>query len=222
MIRRRFLALGVLFLLTAILVGAGLWWFGPSRSAPDHSGSYRVVMRGGRSGSGDFGISSGNLFLVSGRPVVLFDTVTKPGAQEELTYVLVFRPLPSGLRFGPLGLPFDDVSFGSTGEGRKHRSRDAFTITGKRIEASYEVDLNETYSAVTREALTAGGERKELAAGRVFLVDLDRESPAYKQKSLNQSPPVTPLGGPADVERLAEAILKDLENQDEETKAFFK
>jgi hypothetical protein len=30
------------------------------------------------------------------------------------------------------------------------------------------------------------------------------------------------LGGPADVERLAEAILKDLENQDEETKAFFK
>jgi hypothetical protein len=82
--------------------------------------------------------------------------------------------------------------------------------------------LNETYSAVTREAFTAGGERKELGAGRVFLVDLDGESPAYKQKSLNRSPPVTPLGGPADAERLAEAILKDLENQDEETRAFLR
>jgi hypothetical protein len=179
-------------------------------------------MRGGRSSIGDFGISSGNLFLVSGKPAVLFGTVTKPGAQEQLTCVLVFRRFPPGLSLGPLGLPFDDVSFGSTGEGRKYRSRHALTLNGKRIDVSYEVELNETYSAVTREALTAGGERKELAAGRVFLVNLDGESPAYKQKSLNQSPSVTPLGGPADVERLAEAILKDLETQDEETKAFLR
>jgi hypothetical protein len=61
-----------------------------------------------------------------------------------------------------------------------------------------------------------------LAAGRVFLVDLDGESPAYKQKSLNRPPPVNPLGGPDDVERLTEAILTGLENQDEETKAFLR
>jgi hypothetical protein len=58
------------------------------------------------------------------------------------------------------------------------------------------------------------------AAGRVFLVDFDGETPVYRQKSLSQSPPVTPLQSSADVERLAEAVLKILENQEEETKAF--
>ena len=217
--RRRFLVLGVFFLLIALLAGAGVWWFVLSRPAPV---PYRLVMSGGRSSAGDFTISSGNLFLVSGRPAVLFGTVKKPGAQEELTCVLVFRRVPPGLSLGPLGLPFEDFSFGSTGEGTKYRSRHALTINGKGIDVSYEVELNETYSAVTREALTAGGERKELAAGRVFLVDLDGESPAYKQKSLNRPPPVNPLGGPDDVERLTEAILTDLENQDEETKAFLR
>src|SRR5262249_17980072 len=98
---RRFLGLGVLFLLAAILVGASVWWFVHPRPAP-----YHIVMRGGRSSIGAFGISSGNVFLVSGKPAVLFGTVTKPGAKEELTYVLVFRRNPPGLGFGPLGLPF--------------------------------------------------------------------------------------------------------------------
>jgi hypothetical protein len=213
--RRRFLGLGVFFLLTAMLVGAGVWWFVHPRPVP-----YRLVMEGGRSSTGQIGISSGNVFLVSGKPAVCFGTVTKPGAKEELTYVLVFRRIPPGLSFGPEGPPIGDVSVGSSGEPRKHGSRVAFTINGKRIEASYEVELNETSSAVTREALTAGGQRKELAAGRVFLIDLDGASPAYKQKSLNQSPSVTPLQSPADVERLAEAILKALESQDEEARAF--
>jgi hypothetical protein len=82
--------------------------------------------------------------------------------------------------------------------------------------------LNETGSAVTRESLTAGGEGKDLAAGRVFLVDLAGQSPAYKQKTLKSSPTVSPLKSPEDVERLAEAILKALESQDEEAKAFLR
>lgn len=193
--RRRFFILGVFFLLTALLVGAGLW-FVRSRTAPV---PYRLVMCGGRNSMGDFSISSGNVFLVSGKPAVLFGTVKKPGAQEELTCVLVFRRLPTGLSPGPSGLPFHDVSLGSTGEQQgsrlTYRSRHTFTINGKRIDVTYEVELNETKSAVTREVLTAGGERKELAAGRVLLVNLDGESPAYKQERLVKPPTVAPLEG---------------------------
>ena len=219
---RRFLVvLGALFLLIALLAGAGVWWFVQDRLTP-----YRLVMQGGRTGAGDFSITSGNVYAVSGRPAVVFATIKKRGVQEELTYVLVFRRLPSGLSLGSTGLPIDNSSFGSSGgtggpgEGSKYRSHAAFSINGKQIEASYEVELNETDSAATRERITAGGEGKDLAAGRVFLVDLAGQSPTYKQKTLNSSPTVSPLQSPEDVERVAEAIVKALESQDEEAKAF--
>ena len=121
--------------------------------------------------------------MVSGKPAVLFGKLKKPGAQEELTYVLVFRVASPGVH----GLPIDGLTSSTSGEGRKQVSRDAFTINGKRVEVKYEIELNETHTAVTRESLTVGGENKELAAGRVFLVDLDGKLPAYKQKSLNLS-----------------------------------
>jgi hypothetical protein len=215
--RRSLVVLGVLFLLTALLAGAGVWWFVQVRSVP-----FRLVMQGGRSSSGDFSMSSGNVFVVSGKPAVVFATVKKPGAQEELTYVLVLRRLPLGLSLGSSGLPIDSSSFGSSGEGRKYRSHAAFSINGKQIEASYEVELNETASAVTRESLTVDGEGKDFTAGRVFLVDLAGQSPAFRQKTLNSSLMASPLQSPEDVERLAEAILKALESQDEEAKAFLR
>jgi hypothetical protein len=214
---KRLLVSGVLFVLTALLAGAGVWWFVQARSVP-----YWNVMQGGRYSNGDFSITSGNVFVVSGKPAVVFATVKKPGAQEELTFVLVFRRLPPELSLGSRSLRIDSSSFGSTGEGRKYRSHADFPINGKQIEASYEVELNETQSAVTRESLTAGGEGKDFAAGRVFLVDLAGQSPAYKQKTLNSSPTVIPLQSSKDVGRLAEAILKALEIQDEETKAFLR
>jgi hypothetical protein len=210
--RRLFLVLGLLILLAALGVGAGVLWFASNRT-----GSYRIVMRGGRSFLGTIGVSGGNLFLVSGKPAVLFGTVTKPGAEEELTYVLIFRHALSTADLAGLGPP---MHLGTSGEGRKRESRDAITINGKRIEARYEVDWNEDYTGVPREALTVGGQSKALTAGKVFLVDLAGQAPVYVQKNLKLIPSVTPLDSPADVERLAEAILRSLENQDAETKAF--
>jgi hypothetical protein len=207
--------LGVLILLTALLAGTGAWWFNQVRSTP-----YRSVMQGGRNSTGDFGITAGNVFVVAGKPAVVFATVKKPGAQEELTYALVFRRLPTGPSLGAKGPAIDSSSFGSSGDGRKYRSHAAFSINGKQIEASYEVELNEARSDVAHESLTAGGKGRDLAAGRVFFVDVAGQSPAYKQKTLNASPTVSPLQSPEDVERLAEAILKALESQDEEAKAF--
>jgi hypothetical protein len=213
---RYLVGLGVFLLLSALLTGAGVWWFVQVRSLP-----YRLLMHGGRSSNGDFSVTGGNVFVVSGKPAVVFGTVKKPGAQEELTYVLVFRRLP-GLSLGSRGLPVDSSSFGSSGDGRKYRSHATFSINGKQIEASYEAEFNEAQPAAPLESLTVGGERKDLAAGRVFLVDLAGRSPTYKQKTLSSPPMVSPLQSPEDVERLANAILKVLETQDEEAKAFLR
>jgi hypothetical protein len=218
--RRRFLLLGLFALLAVLSVGAGVLWFARNRTggpARDDADSYRMILRGGRSFFGKVGMSGGNLFLVSGKPAILFATVTKPGAQEELSYVLVFRHALSAADLARL-----DLHLGTSGEGKKQESHDAITISGKRIEARYEVDWNKTYTEVTREALTVGGKSKELSAGKVFLVDLAGPEPVYKQKNLKLMSSVTPLESPADVERLAEAILRILENQDAETKAFIR
>jgi hypothetical protein len=212
--RRRALISGRLVLLAALFVGAGVLWFARNRT-----GSYRIIMRGGSSFFGDVGISDGNLFLVSGKPAILFGTVTKPGAHEEFSYVLVFRHALSAAELAGLGPPID---LGTSGEGRRQQSRDAITIHGKRIEARYEVDWNETYTAVIRETLAVGGQSKDSNAGKVFLVDLAGQAPVYIQKNLKLMPSVAPLESPADVERLAEAILRSLENQDAETKDFIR
>jgi hypothetical protein len=176
-------------------------------------------MRGGRSFFRDVGVSGGNLFLVSGKPGVLFATVTKSGAAEELAYVLVFRHALSAADLLGMSPP---MHLGTTGEGRKKESRDMITIDGKRIEARYEVEWNEKFTDVTREALAVGGQSKELNAGKLFLVDLAGQAPVYIQKDFKLMPSVTPLESTADVERVAEAILRSLESQDAETKAFIK
>jgi hypothetical protein len=206
--------LGLFVLLAALAIGAGVLWF-----APRGTGSYRIIMRGARSFRGDVGVSGGNLFLVSGKAAILFGTVTKPGAPEELSYVLVFRHALSAADLAGFGPPF---SLGTSGEGRKQESRDAITISGKRIEARYEVDWNEAYTEVTREALAVGGQSKESIAGKIFLVDLAGPAPVYIQKNLKPMPSVTPLESPADVERVAEATLRILESQDRETKDFIR
>jgi hypothetical protein len=136
-----------------------------------------------------------------------------------LTPELVFRHERSARDFAGFGPPID---FGSSGEGWKHESRDAITISGKRIEAHYEVELNGTGATVAREALAVGGQSKDLSAGMVFLVDLAGQAPAYTQKTFERIPPVTPLGSPADMERFAEALLRILENQDATTNAFLR
>ena len=195
-------------------MGAGVLWF-----ARNPTGSYRIIMRGGRSFFGNVGVSGGNLFLVSGKPAVLFGTVTKPGAQEEFCYVLVFRHSLSAADLTGLGPPLD---LGTSGEGKKQESRGVVTIHGKRIEARYEVERNKTFTEVTREALSVGGQSKELNAGKVFLVDLAGQAPVYLQKNLKPMPSVTPLASSADVERLAEALLRSLENQDAGTRAFLR
>jgi hypothetical protein len=212
--RRRFLILGLLVLLGALCVGAGVLWRDWNRTS-----SYRIVMRGGRSFFGKVGVSGGNLYLVSGKPGIVFDTVTKPGSEEELNYVLVFRHALSPAELVALGPP---MNLGTSGEGRKQQSHDSITINGKRIESRYEVEWNEKYTEVAREALAVGGQSKELRAGRVFLVDLAGPAPIYKQKNLKSMPSGTRLDSPEDVDRLAEAILKSLENEDAETKAFIR
>lgn len=210
---RHLLIVGLLVLFTALVVGAGVWWFARNRSVP-----FRLIMTGGRSSTGNVSMTGASLFLVSGKPAVLFSTVKKPGCEEEFTFVLVFRPVRSDPNlFGP----GQSSSSGCTSEGRKWRSHCAFTMVGRRIETVYEAEFNETNTAVAREALTVGGEKKDLTAGHVFLVDLAAEAPTYTQKSVNLPAPIG-LQSTEDVERLANAILRTLDSKDPETTAFLR
>ena len=174
--RRRILVLCLLLALVALAASTGTWWYFRARSQ-----SFRVVMGGGRSSSGKLSICGGNLYAVAGKPAVLFGTVTKPGRQEEFTYVVVFR---YGLAATSLPAAMPSINFLSTSEGRKWESRDAISFGGKRIEADYTMEMNETETAVARETLTVGGEGRTPAAGRLFLVNLSADPPTYTQKDL--------------------------------------
>jgi hypothetical protein len=174
--------------------------------------------------TGSLTLSNPNLFLVSEKPAVLFGTVTKPGAPEEFAYVIVFRHGLAASTSNPLGLldQVQSMNLSTLGRWSKGVSGGDLTLGGKRIEVVYEVELNETSTAVTREVLTVGGKSKDLAAGHVFLADLAGDSPTYRQKNINLTVAISPLQSTADVERLAEAILSTLENQDSEIKAFLR
>jgi hypothetical protein len=213
--RRRFLVIGTLLAITVLIGGVGgVWWYYRTRLMP-----FRFVMRGGKSTSGNFSVNGGNIYLVNGRPGVIFSTVTKPDSQEATPFVLVFRHDLSGpdlLR----EMPFPNFSApgrGVFGGEWKQTIRNALTIRGKRIEAVYELELNG--AKVVRESITVGGESRELAAGRVFLVNLDGELPVYSQKNIDTSALLGAMQSPEDVERFAEAVVRLLKEQDSESRA---
>jgi hypothetical protein len=219
--RRRFLVIGLLLAITALIAGVGGgWWYYRTRLM-----TFRIVMLGGKNRDGHFSVTNPNLYLVNDRPGVIFATVTKPDSQEEVPFVLVSRKLSHDF-LSDLGVlnQMPNFSFGAPrqSDGRKTNQtiRDALTIRGKQIEAVYELEFNG--AQVVRESLTVGGERRELAAGRVFLVNLAGESPVYTQKNIDTSALIRPMESPEDVERFAEAIVRILKEQDSESEAFLR
>ena len=75
---------------------------------------------------------------------------------------------------------------------------------------------------MANESLTVGGKRVDMTAGRVFLIDLTADAPAYRQKKAELPAIPAKLDTPADVERLADIIRASLESQDPEIKAFLR
>jgi hypothetical protein len=202
--------LGLLFVGLAVVLGTGWWWL----SRP-HTPPFKIVLKGSSGYSGNLGVSGGNLFVVAPKPGTFFGTVRKPDGQEQFTYLILFR----------YGLPKSDgtnrgLQFSCTSDGNNAETKNAIELDGKRIEAVYRIELNETRTAVENESLTIGGESVDITSGQVFLIDLSDESPVYRQKKLELPAISSKLESPQDVERLAETIRKSLESQDPEIKAF--
>jgi hypothetical protein len=202
-----FLSIGLL-----VLAGVGVGWWAIGRL---HAAPVKLVLRGS---SGRLKVSGGNLVVVTPRPGVFFGTVKKPDAAEQFTYVILFRygrPKSNGAAARGHG-----VQFHCTSDARSAATTDAIDLDGRRIEAAYRVELDEAGTSVAAETLTVGGRRVDPAAGRVFLIDLAAEVPAYRQTTADLPPIPANLQTPADVERLADAIRQSLERQGAAFKAF--
>lgn len=191
----------------ARLTGAELGWIRPEVRA-------RLVSEGVH-------ISSRTLVIVPPKPGVLFGTVGKPGNREQFTYVILFR-YGRRLRGYGGGIISRDRKLLCTFDGTVAETNDQFEVNGKPIEASYRLELNETRTAVANESLTIGGERADIAAGRVFLLDLTVESPVYQQMKVELPAIPAKLETSEDAERAAEAIRKSLESQNPKIKAFLR
>jgi hypothetical protein len=212
MTRRRKLLFGFLAAVLVLVAGAGWWGY-----ARDPSPPFRIVARGASSSSDNLRVSSGNLVVVAPRPGVLFGTVTRPGHQEQFTYLILFRYGRPKSGSGSRGIQTDCRS-----DGRTAHTKDAIELDGKRIEAEYHIELNEKQTDVAGEAVTVGGKMIDLTAGQVFLIDLGAETPAYRQKKVELPAIASKLEAKEDVEKLAEAIRSSLESQDPEIKAFLR
>jgi hypothetical protein len=53
----------------------------------------------------------------------------------------------------------------------------AIAVEGKRIEATYRIELNQDLTTVAKESLSLGGKSVDLASGQVFLIDLTADMP---------------------------------------------
>lgn len=204
----------VVLLLTALVIvaGAGVAWWGFTQLRVP---AVRFVLRGSSGSSGRLKVSGGNLVVVAPKPGVFFGTVKKPESAEQFTYVILFRygrPKSDGAS--------RDVQFNCRSDARSAETTDAIELDGRRIEAAYRVALDEALTGVTAESLTVGGKRVDTAGGRVFLIDLAADAPAYRQKSAELPAIPANLETPADIERLADTIRQTLESQDPEFRAF--
>jgi hypothetical protein len=173
-----------------------------------------MVMRGSSSYSNTLGVSSGNLLVVAPKPGVFFGTVTKPGSQEQFTYLILFR----------YNIPkeFPSLQSHCTTDGTKAESTDLIEVDGKRIEAGYRIELNGKDASVVSEDLALGGKNVDMGSGQVFLVDLTSETPVYRQKKVQLPAIPSKLDSTQDVEQLVNTIRKNLESQDPEIKAFLR
>jgi len=213
--QRRTYALVLLLVGLVLVAGVGVGWWGLKRFlAPQ----MKIVLRGSSGSSGRLGISGGDLVVVAPKPGVFFGTVRKPGTPEQLTYVILFRygRSKSGGGGG------HGVQFSCKTDARSAQTTDAIELNGQRIEAAYRVELDEALTGVTSETLTIGGKPVDAKSGRVFLMDLAADAPAYRQKTADLPPIPAKLETTADVERLADAIREGLERQDPEIKAFLR
>jgi hypothetical protein len=163
----------------------------------------KITIQGGRSSSDGLSVSSGNLVVRAGKRGVLFGTANATNSPEQFSYIFVFKY--AGLK----PVPGDTYKAGNSSSGKKGASTCTLVENGQTIQADYEIELDDT-GKVTKEQLKVGGKVVDLAAGRLFLIDLTSFSPIYEQKKSDQLGAIKSLDTTEDVEHVAASILDAL------------
>jgi hypothetical protein len=163
----------------------------------------KFTIQGGRSSSDGLSVSSGNLVVRAGKPGVLFGTAKATNSPEQFSYIFVF--MHAGLK----PVPGDTYKAVNSSSGKKGSSTCTLVESGQTIQADYEIELDDT-GKVTKEQLKVGGKVVDLAAGRLFLIDLTAPSPTYEQKRSDQLGAIKSLDTTEDVENIAASILDSL------------
>jgi len=142
------------------------------------------TFQGIRSSSKDLALSPGNLVSLPDKPGVLFGTVKVTNGPEQFSYLIVFTH--SEPRTG------QGFRAGGGNYGKRGFTTCNVTDGGKTMQADYEIELDDM-GKVAKEQLKIGGQLVDLAAGRLFLIDLTAASPSYKQKNVALSDIKTPV-----------------------------
>jgi hypothetical protein len=163
----------------------------------------RITIQGGRSSNDYLSISSGNLVIKAGQPGVLFGTANATNRPVQFGYVVVFKH--AGLK------PFlgDTYKARNSTDGKKGVSTCTLGENGTTIQVDYEIELDDK-GEVAEEALNVGGKVVDLAAGRLFLIDLTSPPPTYEQKKSDQLGVIKSLATTEDVDQVAASILDTL------------
>ena len=165
--------------------------------------TYKTTAVGSRTGGQDLSASSGNLVAHEGKPGVFFGTLKTPGAKERISYFVVFKhelALSDGFSLSQDG--------NSSGSSRQVSSDHSVVVNGKTIHARHNVALGEDNEVA--EDLELDGEKVDLDAGRIFLIDLTTDSPMFEQLDVDISTDISQLESSEDVERIAQKMLNGL------------
>lgn len=200
-----------------VVVGAGAAWWFTQRGPAEATMPFRMIMSGSRAYSADFGLSGGNLAIAAGKPGVCYGTTRFPGQQEKVAYVILFRCDARDLQDTPATT---GIQFNGGSDGKQAHYQGTLTLFGKALAVQHKLERDVTNPGKFQETLVLGEQPMDLAAGRVFLLDLSGAAPVYRQVNVPLPDQRTQLDSLIEVEREAENLAKYLQSQSEQVRAF--
>jgi len=193
------------FFLTVVAIGVA--------SSCQRKARVSLVSGAGGTASGKLWISNGNLVLTDVEPGIAYGMVQKPGTGREFSYFLILK---HDLQVTDLTLSDVLPKSGSRNDGLKGTTTQTVQVGTAKIDVAYTIELNPAGSEVLQETLHVGDEAVDIAAGRVFLVDLTANPLTIVQRkvALGKNLPATrDTEGVAGLARETLAALKSADGQ---------
>ncbi|MCS7468723.1 hypothetical protein NZK35_18880 [Stieleria sp. ICT_E10.1] len=205
--KRLWLIPGLLILLPVV----GLLWFRFFYVPP-----FTVAQAGSRITPGALSLRTPTMAIVPSEAGVVFGTVTLPGEQERLAF-LIFVDYGGDLsRYSS----FTPNSMGGLNalsqlpDGKWTEVSVGFSVGETPFDAKYYIELDDSLTEVATETLSVGEKSYDASAGRVFLVDLTVEPHSCRQVNVTMPPVPAKLETRDEILRTAKALRETLAERD--------